>query len=215
MIPENATGGAIDTALDHCVQHARGDGIALADVISSIGTNSFCFAAFLLAVPFVQPLPLGPLTMMCGATFIGLGWQMARGRTHPELPQSAGKLRIQGKFWLAVLAFSQKILKFCRLFTRERLQTWVTGEKGHRLVGWLVLIGGALLAIPAANLPLNNFFPALMIIFACLGWLERDGLMILVSIFWGIITILYFAAVTLALVIFGKHIFGWIGFVAS
>jgi len=207
--------GRIDVALAHCVEHARGEGIRLSEVISRIGSNSFCFAAFLLAVPFVQPLPLGPLTMICGATFVALGWQMVRGRTSPMLPKSAGELRIQGKFWLAVLAFSQKLLKFCRRFTKERLGSWISGDRGQRLVGWLILVGGALLAIPVANLPLNNFFPALMIIFACLGWLERDGLMILVSLAWGVVTIIYFALVTLALIFFGKQVFEWLNFLPN
>ncbi|MEI8294275.1 MAG: exopolysaccharide biosynthesis protein [bacterium] len=202
----------IDLALDHCVEHARGGGIQLAEVIDRIGSNSFCFVAFLLAVPFVQPLPLGPLTMACGVTFVALGWQMVLGRPHPQLPKSAGQLRIHGTLWLAALGFSQRLLKFCRFFTRERLQFWVEGERGHRLVGWLILIGGALLAIPAASLPLNNFFPALMIIFACLGWLERDGVMILVSIAWGAITVIYFVLVIMALLLFGKHLIGWLQF---
>jgi hypothetical protein len=143
---------------------------------------------------------------------MALGWQMVKGRMSPELPKSARDLRIQGKFWLAVLGFAKKLLKFCRIFTKERLESWISGDRGQRLVGWLILIGGALLAIPVANLPLNNFFPALMIIFACLGWLERDGLMILVSIAWGVVTIIYFALVTLALVIFGKQVLEWLNF---
>jgi hypothetical protein len=207
--------GRIDAALDHCAEHARGDGIQLSDVIARIGTNSFCFVAFLLAVPFVQPLPLGPLTMICGATFVALGWQMVQGKSRPELPKAAGQLRIQGKFWLAILGFSRKLLKFCRIFTRERLESWISGDRGQRLVGWLILVGGALLAIPVANLPLNNFFPALMIIFACLGWLERDGLMILVSLAWGVVTIIYFALVTLALIFFGKQVFEWLNFLPN
>jgi hypothetical protein len=205
----------IDAALDHCAEHARAEGIQLSDVITRIGTNSFCFVAFLLAVPFVQPLPLGPLTMICGATFVALGWQMVRGKIRPVLPKAAGELRIQGKFWLAVLGFSRKLLKFCRVFTRERLEFWIRGDRGQRLVGWLILVGGALLAIPVANLPLNNFFPALMIIFACLGWLERDGLMILVSLAWGVVTIIYFALVTLALIFFGKQVFEWLNFLPN
>jgi hypothetical protein len=212
---ETPIDGRIDAALDHCAEHARGEGIQLSDVISRIGSNSFCFAAFLLAVPFVQPLPLGPLTMICGATFVALGWQMVRGKSRPELPKAAGALRIQGKFWLAVLGFSRKLLKFCRVFTRERLESWISGDRGQRLVGWLILVGGALLAIPVANLPLNNFFPALMIIFACLGWLERDGLMILVSLAWGVVTIIYFALVTLALIFFGKQVFEWLNFLPN
>jgi hypothetical protein len=215
MSCETPIDGRIDVALDHCAEHARGEGIQLSDVIARIGSNSFCFAAFLLAVPFVQPLPLGPLTMICGATFVVLGWQMVRGKSRPELPKAAGELRIQGKFWLAVLGFSRKLLKFCRVFTRERLESWISGDRGQRLVGWLILVGGALLAIPVANLPLNNFFPALMIIFACLGWLERDGLMILVSLAWGVVTIIYFALVTLALIFFGKQVLEWLNFLPN
>ena len=153
--------------------------------------------------------------MICGATFVALGWQMVRGKSRPELPKAAGELRIQGKFWLAVLGFSRKLLKFCRIFTRERLESWISGDRGQRFVGWLILVGGALLAIPLANLPLNNFFPALMIVFACLGWLERDGLMILVSLAWGVVTIIYFALVTLALIFFGKQVFEWLNFLPN
>jgi hypothetical protein len=60
-----------------------------------------------------------------------------------------------------------------------------------------------------ANLPLNNFFPALMIVFAAIGGMERDGLMILVSLVWGVATILYFTAVAIALVFFGKQVAQW------
>ena len=59
------------------------------------------------------------------------------------------------------------------------------GKRGRRLVGGLILVGGALLAMPMANLPLNNFFPALMIFFAALAWIERDGLMVILSLAWG------------------------------
>lgn len=201
----------IDHALDHCATHAAGEGISLSEALDHTGPNAFCFGAFLLAVPFVQPVPLGPLTMVCGATFIALGWQMATGQSRPRLPKQAGDLRIQGRFWLAMIGFSRRLLAFCRPFTRERLQDWVSGPGGQRRVGWLILTGGALLAIPVANLPLNNLLPALMIIFACLGWLERDGLMILVSLAWGALTIVYFTVLALALVFFGRQIFTWLG----
>jgi hypothetical protein len=200
----------IDQALDHFADHAARDGIRLNAALEHLGAGGFCFTAFLLAVPFIQPVPLGPLTMVCGVTFMALGWQMARGKQNAVLPKQAGELLIQGKLWLTVLGFCQKILKFCRRFTRERHAYWVSGDTGHRLVGWLILSGGALLAIPAANLPLNNFFPALMILFACLGWLERDGLMIFISIAWGIATLAYFTFVCAVLFIFGNHAWDWI-----
>ncbi|MEI8285069.1 MAG: exopolysaccharide biosynthesis protein [bacterium] len=201
----------IDHALDHFIKHASADGITLNDALTHLGSEGFCFVAFLLAVPFIQPIPLGPLTMICGVSFMVMGWQMARGKTNAALPKKAGSLLIHGHLWLKVLAFCRSILKFTRRFTKERYTILVTGDRAERFVGWLILIGGFLLAIPAANLPLNNFFPALMIIFACIGWLERDGLMIIISLFWGAVTLLYFAAVTIALVFFGNQLATWIG----
>jgi len=210
-MPEN-TGQicSFDDALTHCADHAAGEGILLSDALEKIGPNAFCFASILLAVPFIQPVPLGPLSMICGASFIALGWQMARGHHKPVLPKSADGLRIHGKFWLGVIAFTRRILSFTRKFSRERCGQWVEGERGRRTVGWLILAGGALLAMPMANLPLNNFFPALMIFSAALAWIERDGLMVILSIAWGGVTILYFAAVAAALWFFGSKAFDWL-----
>jgi len=203
--------GEIDAALDECLEHAAAEGILLGSMLDRLGRSSFCFAALLLAVPFVQPFSLGPLTMIGGLTFIAVGWQMGMGRARPSLPAAAARLRIHGKGWLAVLRFCKRLLAFCRKFTRPRLESWISGPRGNRFVGWLILVGGALLAVPVANLPFNNSLPALMIVFACVGWLERDGLMAIVSLAWGVATLLYFIAVAIALIFFGSQIWTWIG----
>ncbi len=202
---------AVKAALADCIDHAKSDGVSLGKMLEELGQAGFCFAALLLAVPFVQPFSLGPLTMIGGITFIALGWQMGNGRTSPKLPQRALKLEIHGKGWVRVLEFCQRILTWCKRFTKVRNERWVSGVWGERFVGWLIFAGGFLLAMPMANLPFNNSLPALMIIFACIGWLERDGLMVIVSLGWGIATLLYFAAVAVAFVFFGTKIFTWIG----
>lgn len=201
---------AFDDALTHCADHAAGEGISLSDALERIGPNAFCFASILLAIPFIQPIPVGPLTMICGATFIALGWQMARGHHRPALPKSAAGLRIHGTFWLGAIAFTRRLLSFTRRFSRQRCAVWVDGERGRRTVGWLILAGGALLAMPMAHLPLNNFFPALMIVSAALAWIERDGLLVILSLAWGGVTVLYFAAVAAALWFLGAKAFDWL-----
>ncbi|MGF1679227.1 MAG: exopolysaccharide biosynthesis protein [Candidatus Methylacidiphilales bacterium] len=201
---------AVKSALRDCIEHARGDGITLGAMLVSLGQAGFCFAALLLAVPFIQPFSLGPFTMIGGITFTVLGWQMGRGRPYPSLPQAALDLRLHGKGWVRVLEFCEILLVFCRRFTRIRKEHWVSGQWGERFVGWLIFTGGLLLAMPMANLPFNNTLPALMIVFACLGWLERDGLMVFVSIAWGVATILYFAAVAVAFIFFGAKMIEWI-----
>lgn len=201
----------LDQALDRCLEHAMSEGIQLGEMLDRLGRSSFCFVALLLAVPFVQPFSLGPLTMIGGITFMGVGWQMATGRTRPVLPQAAAKLSLHGKGWVAVLRFCRRLLTLCRKFTRTRLSAWVSGNRGEKFVGWLIFSGGALLAVPVANLPFNNTLPALMIIFACIGWLEKDGLMVLVSLAWGAATLLYFLAVAVALIFFSTQVWSWLG----
>jgi len=200
----------IDRALEHCLERAAGEGISLEEALARLGPASFCFVCLLLAIPFVQPLPLGPYTMASGITFMAAGWQMSRGHITPKLPKAMRNVRIHGKGWLAVLRFCQKLLAFCRKFTKHRLQPWVSGTYGTRLIGRLIFLGGALLAIPVANLPFNNTLPALMIIFASIAWLERDGLMIFISLFWGVLTLIYFVLILTALLFFGERFFGWI-----
>ncbi len=189
------TGVPVDRALASCIERARSGGLTMEEALESLGPASFCFVCLLLSVLFLQPFSLGPITMASGITFMACGWQMARGHDVPRLPKSMRARRVEGKGWLRVLLFCQKTLAFCRTFTRPRLQGWVTGQPGERLIGWLIAIGGFLLALPAANLPFNNTLPALMVLFAALAWLERDGLMVLVSIVWGALTVAYFILV--------------------
>jgi hypothetical protein len=201
---------AIDPVLRESLGHAAGDGITLGDLLGRLDRGGFCFVAFILAMPFIQPVSLGPLTMLGGATFVALGWQLGRGRACPALPGAAHNLRIHGKAWVTALDGAVRLLGFCRRFTRPRHQNWVAGTRGERLVGWLILSGGILLAIPMASLPLSNTLPALMIACACIGWLEHDGLMVLASLAWGALTLLYIAAVLACLAFFGDHCLAWL-----
>jgi hypothetical protein len=205
---------SIDLALSNCLRHAAAEGIRLGEMLDHLGRSSFCFAALLLAAPFLQPFSLGPFTMMAGIAIMVIGWQMGKGRQRPVLAPAAAGLRIHGKGWVGVLKVCQRLLSFCRRFTRVRMSSWVSGTKGERFVGWLIFIGGALIVVPGANLPFNDTLPALMVVFACIGWLERDGLMVIVSLASGAITVLYFTTLIVALLFFGSQVWAWIGHIS-
>jgi hypothetical protein len=199
-------------ALERLAEEIRSteSGVCLGKVTSELGQAAFCFIALLLAVPFFQPISLGPLTMASGGIFMVVGWQMGRGWTFLHLPEKARNWHLRGKGWLRVLEFCRRILVWLSRWTRPRLLSWVDGPAGSRRIGWMIFIGGALLAIPFANMPLNNTFPALMIFFAAVAWLERDGLMVLVSLFWGFVTLLYFAVAGWILFKFGTGLLQWV-----
>ncbi|MEO6052826.1 MAG: exopolysaccharide biosynthesis protein [Chthoniobacterales bacterium] len=198
------------TAIDRCLDGARGAGFPLQEALNSLGDASYCFVCILMSVPFLQPFSLGPLTMASGLACGVIGWQMMCGHAVPQLPKKMGGLRIHGKGWIAVLLFCKKSLIFLHRFTRPRMQHLVSGSRGIKLTGLLVGIGGILIALPCFNLPLNNTIPALMVFFAAVALLEQDGFLIFVSIFWGVMTVLYFTIVIFLALFFGTQIFTWL-----
>ena len=199
-------------ALEDCTAKIRDtpEGISLGELASRLQEAAFCFIALLLAVPFFQPISLGPLTMASGGVFLAVGWQMARGGHSLHLPQKAMHWHLRGKGWVRILSICSTLLRWLSRWTRPRLVRWVDGERGTRIVGWLIFIGGFLLAIPFANLPLNNTFPALMIFFAAAAWLERDGLLAVISLFWCGVTLLYFLLAGWALYALGSSLWTWL-----
>lgn len=198
-------------ALAHCIEAAETkEGLTLGEAVDSLGASGFCFVSLLLATLFIQPISLGPLTMASGGVFMIVGWQMARGRAHIELPEKFRGWHLRGNGWIKVLKLCRRMLVWLAKFTKARMVDWVDGGRGTRNVGWLIFIGGLLLAIPCGNLPFNNTLPALMVFFAALAWLERDGLMAILSIVWGFLTLVYFAAAFTLLFWAGSSAWGWL-----
>lgn len=197
--------------LDFCIERAgTGEGITLGALLDKLGGAGFCFVSLLLATPFIQPMSLGPLTMASGGAFILIGWQMSQGREHVTLPARIAAWHLHGKMWVTVLKFCRGLLVWLAKFTRPRLTSWVDGPRGAKTVGWLIFTGGVLLAIPCANLPFNNTIPALAIVFAALAWLEKDGLMAVVSVIWGVLTLAYFGLAAWLIFWAGTSLIEWV-----
>lgn len=200
------------TALDDCALRAgTTEGLTLGQAVDELGGSSFCFVCILAASPFLQPMSLGPFTMASGGVLMAIGWQMVQGASQLALPVKVRSFTMRGALWVRVLSFCRKLLRFLSRFTKPRLSRWVDGEQGSKNMGWLIFLGGALLAVPFGSLPFNNTLPALMALFAAIAWLERDGAMALLSIAWGILTLAYFGIAAWLVFWLGGKAFAWFG----
>jgi hypothetical protein len=198
------------TALGECAERAKSQPLSFGELIGSIGDRSYAFICLLISLPFLIPVSLGPISTAAGAAFLTLGWQMIRGRETPWLPKKLADAQLGERQLGLMLGACRRVLAVCSKLSRERATGWVEGRRGLAFAGWLIIAAGILIAVPLPGLPLTNTIPALCIIFACVALLERDGLMLLVSLFWLVATLVYFAVIGWILYYVGAHAFEWL-----
>lgn len=184
--------------------------LTLGEALDSLDEAGFAFIAIILVLPFLQPLPLGPITVLGGIAFATLGWQLIRGHESPILPDRLRAVEFSEKTWRILVTVCLKILGFCRQFTKPRYMSLVNGKRGQKIGGFILLAGGGLMAIPFGVLPLNNMLPGLAILFFCIGELEEDGLMYFIAFFWLIVTVIYFTLFFIMLWFLGQE--AWMHF---
>jgi hypothetical protein len=81
---------------------------------------------------------------------------------------------------------------------------------GRRGAGWLILVGGLLVALPFLVVPLQNSLPALVIFFACVGRLQRDGVMYLLALLSLVVTLIYFTVITWVIFFAAEQSWMWL-----
>lgn len=192
--------------LHRFADQAKHGPLKLGTALDTLDEAAYAFIAIILTLPFLQPIPLGPVTVAAGLGFAALGWQLLRGHESPVLPKRLREAELSEKAWRTIVNVCLKILGFCRKFTRPRMQQLVSGRQGQQVGGAVLLAGGLLMAVPfPIPLPGNNALPALAILFQAVGELEQDGVMVFVALFWLVATVLYFAAYFLVLWFFGRE----------
>jgi hypothetical protein len=186
-------------ALEACKKDSEQAPLTLGTAFDRLQESSFSFVCLLLALPFLQPVSLGPLSSIGGLTFAALGWQLARGREIPWLPDSVKKISLGKTTWSVLIRILSGVVRFCHRFTRPRLQTLVSGLKGDTIIGWIIIVAGLLMAIPFFGLPFNNTLPALAIVAVCIAELEDDGGFVIVSLALLVLTVVYFSFIAYAI----------------
>lgn len=191
--------------LNQFAEQSKTAPLSLGKALDSLNEAGYALIAMILVLPFLQPLPLGPITVLGGVAFATLGWQLMRGHESPVLPQKVRNIEFSENTWRILVNVCLKVLGFCKKFTKPRYSRLVTGMQGQKVGGFILLSGGALMAIPFGVLPLNNLLPGLAILFYCIGELEEDGLMFFIAFFWLIVTVVYFSVFFFALWFFGQE----------
>jgi hypothetical protein len=190
--------------LQQFAEKAKDKPLTVGEALDTLDEAGYAFICIILVLPFLQPIPLGPFTVLGGIAFGTLGWQLLRGHESPILPKKILAIEFNEKTWRMLVKVCIEILGLCKKISKHRYPLIAEGRRGQKIGGFILLAAGGLMAIPFGVLPFNNFLPGLAILFYCIGELEDDGLMYLIAFFWLIITVIYFAVFFFALWYFGE-----------
>jgi hypothetical protein len=178
--------------------------ISIKKALAELDYFGFSLIALILVLPFMQPFPVGPLSVIGGLTIAALGIQLLKRKSFPILPNRLLIITPSNKSWKWITKVCIFIIYWSKKITKPRLLWFVSSETGLKLEGGIFILGGLLIAIPFAMiLPLNNFFPGLAILFTTIAQFEKDGLFIVLAIFWIVFSIIYFS-----LFIYGLYYLG-------
>ena len=179
--------------------------VSIREVLARLDHFGFSIIALILVLPFMQPFPVGPISVLGGVTFAILGVQLLKRNSSPTLPEKILNTSLGVKSLLRIIKICKLIIRCSKKITKPRLKKFVSGNLGVKFEGIILVLGGILMAIPFGVLPLNNFFPGLAILFASLAQFEKDGLFILIAIFWLFFSVFYFSIFIILLYYIGSE----------
>jgi hypothetical protein len=170
-----------------------GHPITLGELVHSLGHQAPAVGAALLALPFVLPFSLGPITAPFAFTILLLGWAVWCQRSRLWLPRRLSEALIPGNVAGILRSIVVRAARWRnRRAWPERFGQLIPAVHAHRIGAGGIMAGALLLAVPIPLLPLTNTFPALAIVcFAhyhiehneALVWLGALSLLVSIAIF--------------------------------
>jgi hypothetical protein len=175
----------------------------LGHLLEPLGAEASALASALLALPFLSPVSLGPITTPVSVVIAILGWQLLRQGGGTPLPERLLNVSVPHAAHSAMTAVLRRLHRWMHRISRPRLPHLVEGRRGRTICALGILAGALLLAVPIPLLPLTNTFPALGVLLFSLGWLERDGLLTVLASVSLLVSVAVFTALGVAVALFG------------
>lgn len=181
--------------LDNILLKSKGkDKITIQDMIDVLGVRAYGSLLILFALPNTIPSIPG-LGAFLGAPLVFLAVQMMLGK-EPWVPGFLGR---QGVAFETVVKLRDKSHSFLLKADKVVRPRWLflTSLRIERFLGFVVLVLSLCVLTP---IPFTNLFPAWCVVIMSIGFLERDGLWVLLGFVLGILAIgLVFAVMSVFL----------------
>ncbi len=195
MSPDITKQSTIDLLLEIAAEIGE-DGMTVGDLVDRLSDRGFGIVQLVLSLPVCIPFLYGiPQAVAVPMIFIAL--QIAAGRHTLWLPQKARTRTISKDGLTSVAERSKKYVSWFENISRPRL-VWLTQGPAERVFGLFMTIFCASILVP---LPATNTVPGVGVAIMSIGFLERDGFLVILGTIIGAIwvSLLVYFGITLGL----------------
>ncbi|WP_299962246.1 exopolysaccharide biosynthesis protein [uncultured Roseobacter sp.] len=197
------TDAAISDRLDQLAKNANGSAVTLAWILDQLHERAFGFFLLVLALPCCIPFLYG-IPQIVSLPLMFVSAQILLGRKTPWLPAGLAARTVSSEGLQSLARRAGPWLHRIEAVSRPR-QTGLTRPPVDRLVGLSLVLFSASILVP---LPGTNTIPGVAVVLVAMGFLQRDGILVILGMVLGTawIASLVFAGATLA-----SLIKGWMG----
>jgi hypothetical protein len=173
-------------------EHATGKTMSVAEIEAVLQGRGFATLCLILCIPFIQPIPLPGLSVAFGCAIMALGLRLAFG-TAGGLPEFVKRRELDTQTLHRIIQGASKVFSYVERLFKPRLGVMLRPPLLN-FIGVSIILSGLALSLPLPPVILfSNSFPAWSIILLSLGYLERDGLVIVIGHVVAVATWCYFA----------------------
>lgn len=184
--------GLFSKDLSTLAEHPFKDRLTVGEIEAVLQGRGFASLILVLCLPFIQPIPLPGLSMIFGAAIIALGARLALGK-RARLPEFARRRELDAETLRKIVASALKVFAYVERFFRPRISVMLT-PPFRNIIGVSIMLSGLALSLPLPPVILfSNALPAWAIMCLCLGFLEEDGLFIVIGHVLTVVSWVYFA----------------------
>lgn len=190
----------VSERLARLADDAPGETVTLGWLLDQLGERAFGLFLLVLALPCAVPFLYG-VPQIVSLPLLFVTGQMVAGRHAPWLPERLSKRTIAVKSLRDLTRRAGPYLRFVEHFLRPRLQS-LSHPPLDRIVALALVVFSLSIMVP---LPLTNTLPGIAVALVALGFLQRDGLMILAAVALGSawVSFLIYVAIYIPAKLFG------------
>lgn len=164
--------------------------VTVGALVNRLGERGLGLIVVICSIPFLQPVPMFGLSSVIGAIVMIVGIAMFLNRD-PWIPAKFASKQIPSSTVLSICTAGRKVFRFTEKFIKPRGKWMHESETLKKMAGAFIFLSAFLLALPLP-VPGTNMPPAAAMLFLALGFIERDGYVIVLGYicFWA--TVIYF-----------------------